>query len=161
MRFPDNVTVVARDRETGRSVKDIAIVLILFAMQKNDYYVGPLITNGNGQVEFSRAKCNFAIKRAQEMFVMDYAGDLESCRPVIEVRLHSPKHIQGMLQQYRQSPDFWGRAFPDPVGFFAALAAARNGDYADSRITATEEHLFRNPELVLPLLSKTGEFHNK
>src|ERR1700674_2557290 len=109
MKFPDTLTILARDRDTGQPVRDVAIVLVLFAVRKNDYYVGPVITDENGQVRFTRAECESAIKRAQEMFIMDYHGDLASCRPVIEVSLHPPERIKGMRQQFESAPDFWGR----------------------------------------------------
>lgn len=80
MRFPDTLAVVAQDTRTGLPVRDVAIVLVLFANQKNNYSVGPLISNVGGEVSFTRAECEFAIQRAQEMFIMDYQGDLESCR---------------------------------------------------------------------------------
>jgi len=156
MRFPDKLTVVVRDRGTGLPAKGIAIVLVLFAAHKNDYSVGPLITDENGQVQVTRAECEAAIKRAQEMFIMDYSGDLESCRPVIEVRLHSPEHIGAMLQQYKQSPDFWGQGFPDPKRLFADLQNVKNADYEHARITATEEQLLANSLLELPLVKKAA-----
>ena len=42
MMFPDKLTLVVRDRETGLPVNGIAILLVLFAVKKNDYHVGPL-----------------------------------------------------------------------------------------------------------------------
>jgi hypothetical protein len=152
MRFPDTLTVVARDRETGLPVKDVAIVLVLFAKRKNDYNVGPLITDENGKVEFERADCESAIKRAQEAFVMDYQGDLESCGPVVEVRLHLPEHIATMLQNYKTSPDFWGQGRPQSI--FAELQKVKNADYEPARIRATEEQFLVNPELELLLVKK-------
>lgn len=154
MRLPDKLTVTARNRATGAPANGVAIVLVLFASRKNDYSVGPLIANEDGQVEFTRAECEAAIKRAQEMFVMDYSGDLASCRPFIEVRLHSPEQINTMLQQYRQSPDFWGKGFADPKRLFADLENVKNADYEQTRISATEEELRTSARLELPLIKK-------
>lgn len=156
MRFPEKLTVVVRDRDNGLPAREVAITLVLFAARKNDYYVGPLIANERGQVEFTRSECEAAIKRAQQMFVMDYSGDLESCRPFIEVRLHAPEQIETMLHQYRQSPDFWGQGFPDPVRVFAELQNVRNADYEQARITATEEQLISNPQLELSLVKRAA-----
>ena len=157
MRFPDTLAIVARDRYTGLPARGVAIVLELFAEQKNNYTVGPLISNGRGEVEFTRAECEFAIKRTQEMFIMDYQGDLESCRPVIEVSLHPPDYIRGMRQQYETSPDFWGRAFRDPNRLFAELEKVRNADYELARITATEAQILGDqPQLELPLVKRAA-----
>jgi hypothetical protein len=154
MRFPDKLTVGVRDLGTGVPAQGVAIILVLFAARKNDYYVGPLITNENGWVEFTRAECEAAIERAQEMFIMDYSGDLESCRPVIDVRLHPPEQIDAMLQQYRQSPDFWGSGFSDPKRLFADLHNVRNAKYKQAQITATEEQIASHPQLELLLEEK-------
>jgi hypothetical protein len=156
MRFPDAVTVVARDRDTGLPAEGVAIVLVLFAKQKNNYTVGPLISNESGEANFTRAECEFAIKRAQEMFIMDYQGDLESCRPMIEVSLHSPEHIERMRQQYETSPDFWGRGFHDPKRLFTDLQSVKNADYELTRITATEAQVLTNPQLELPLVKRAA-----
>jgi hypothetical protein len=161
MKFPDALTVVVRDRDTRMLVDNVAIVLVLFAKQKNNYTVGPLISAKNGQVEFSRTECELAIRRAQEMFIMDYQGDLDSCRPIIDVRLHRPEHIKGMLQQYQAAPDFWGQAFPNSRNLFSELRKVKNADYEPARITATEAELATTPRIEIELArrdrpSKTG-----
>ena len=156
MKFPDTLTIVARNRDTGLPAEGLAIVLVLFAERKNNYTVGPLISNSSGEVNFTRAECEFAIKRAQEMFIMDYHGDLESCRPMIEVSLHPPEHIKRMRQQYEASPDFWGRGFQDPKRLFTDLQKVKNADYELTRITATEAQLLTNPQLELPLVKRAA-----
>ena len=156
MKFPDKLTVMIRNHSTGAPANRVAIILVLFASHKNDYYVGPAIAGNDGQAEFTRAECEAAIRRAQEMFVMDYSGDLASCRPFIEVRLHSPESIRTMLQQFKHSPDFWGRGFPNPKRFFADLENVKNADYEDAKVIATEEQLRADSRLELQLIRKSG-----
>jgi len=154
MKFPETLTVTARDHHTGLPVENVAIVLVLFATRKNNYYIGPLISGHNGQVDFTRSECEFAIKHAQEMFIMDYQGDLESCRPIIEVSLHPQERIDGMRLQYESAPEFWGRAFKDPSRLFNDLKKVKNADYEPARISATEEQFLANPELELLIVKK-------
>lgn len=155
MKFPDKLTVVARDRDTRMSVEGVAIVLVLFAQEKNNYSVGPLISNRNGEVHFTREECEFAIKKAREMFVMDYYGDLESCRPMIEVSLHPAERIEKMRQQYEELPTFWGRAFHNADRLFAELREVSNAKYEPARITAAESQLETNhARLELPLIKR-------
>lgn len=156
MNFPDKLTVTVRNGAAGVPVNGVAIVLVLFASTKNDYHIGPQITNEQGQAEFTRAQCETAIKRIQEMFVMDYAGNLQSCRPLIEVRLHAPERITLMLQQYNQSPEFWGKPFLNPKQLFAALENVKNADYEQAQVTATEEQLAENPTVELSLLKRAA-----
>ena len=154
MKLPDTLTVTAVDNETSRPVPNVAILLLLFAERKNDYDIGPFITNEMGQVKFDRADCVAAIQQAQQMFIMDYAGNLDSCLPKLEVRLHRPEQIQMMLQQFKRSPKFWGQAFRDPARLFADLEATRNVEYEPSRIIKTEEQVLANPRVLLPLVRR-------
>jgi hypothetical protein len=111
MNFPDSLIVLVLDKNTNAPVKGAAIVLELFASRKNNYVVGPAISDLSGQVRFTREECERSIKADQEMFIMDYMGTLADCRPVVEVRLHSPAHLAKMLEQHQAAPRFWGRDF--------------------------------------------------
>jgi hypothetical protein len=51
MKLPDTLTVTAVDNETSRPVPNVAILLLLFAERKNDYDIGPFITNEMGQIK--------------------------------------------------------------------------------------------------------------
>ncbi len=154
--FPDKLTLVVRDRETGLPVNGIAILLVLFAVKKNDYHVGPLITDEKGEAEFTREECEFSIKRLKEMFIMDFHGELRDCRPLVEVHLHPHELVEGMIKQYRTAPTFWGMGFRDPERLIAALEKVRNAEYEPAKITATEDQLLAKPQLEL-LLSRSDK----
>lgn len=154
MRFPDKLIVMARDAESGLPVANVALILHLFAAQKNDYDVGPAITDDNGSAEFTREYCESAIHRSKEMFLMDYAGNLASCRPMIEVSLHRAEHIAVMLRNYQKTPSFWGQAFKEPGKVFAAMAKVENASYQPAVVLASEEEILAKPELVLRLVRK-------
>jgi hypothetical protein len=152
MRFSDKLTVTALDRDTRIPAKNVAILLVLFAARKNDYCVGPLITDEKGQVHFTRKDCEFAIERAKKMFLMDYQGGLEDCRPFVEVRLHRPESIQTMLRNYTKNRIFWGGGFQDPERLFAGLEKVTNADYEPASLRVSEEQVLNNQEIELPLL---------
>jgi hypothetical protein len=118
-------------------------------VRKNNYFVGPVITDHAGRAEFTKTECEFSIQRSQELFLMDYEGDLDCCRPRMEARLHPHERIEVMLRQYRGHPQFWGKAFRDPERLFQALRSARNRDYADAAVTASEDDLLANPSVLL------------
>jgi len=143
--------VIAQLSDTGTPVEGVAIVLRLFARSKNDYYVGPKITDVNGQASFSREECVRAIQRAQQMFIMDYVGTLETCRPVLEARLHPSPQIAKMLELYKSYPEFWGQAFDDPASLFGTLATVRNGEFEEAQVSGNETQILEVPELVLRL----------
>jgi len=82
---------------------------------------------------------------------MDYAGDLSACRPVIELGLLPPENIAVMLEHYKTSPNFWSLSFKEPESYFAALHMAKNAEYLQETVTATEEQLSANPQVSLKL----------
>jgi hypothetical protein len=154
LKFPDKVTLTAFDVETGREVPEVAFVLVLRSRQKNDYFVGPIITDRCGKASFTRGACERAIARAQEMFVMDYSGDLLSCKPMADLRLHSPESIATMISQYETAPTFWGGAFDDPQELFPALRSARNALFEPLHLTLAENDILVHPEVVCSLRRK-------
>ena len=157
MKFPDSLSVRVLDRLTRAPVEGLAIVLELFALRKNNYIVGPAISDQAGEVQFTREECKRTIKSDQEMFIMDYEGDLEDCRPNLEVRLHAPEHINAMVRQYKSSPQFWGRRFQDAVRLFAALEKVKNDAFEPARIIANEVELLKAPQVLLLVRRKSNE----
>lgn len=153
MKFPDALLISAVERDTQAAVPNVALVLILKAL-KNDYYVGPAITDEAGLCRFTRADCEEAISIAQKMFVMDYSGSLLDCKPVVEVRLHTPEQIANMIRQFKSNPEFWGTPFNNPHEFFVRLEKAANKEFAAFQMAATEEEILSNPELKIDLVRK-------
>lgn len=106
MRFPHKVVITAIDSDTGCAIPEVAFVLALRAQEKNDYFVGPFITDRDGRAEFTKEVCEKEIERTKQMFIMDYAGDLASCGTNAELRLQPPANIAGMISQYEVEPAF-------------------------------------------------------
>jgi len=151
MIFPDTLVVQAIDVDTGSPVANVALVLMLRAPKKNDYRVGPVITDDAGHAKFTRAQCERTIARAQEMFVMDYFGDLSSCAPTAQVRVHFPEHVTRMIEQYDKSPQFWGRAFDDAPALFRGLRTVRNADFESAQVTFRDSEIAARPEISIML----------
>jgi hypothetical protein len=156
LNFPDKVTVTAIDAETGSEIAGVAFVLWLKARRKNDYFVGPAITELHGQAEFTRDACERSIVRAQEMFLMDYTGDLASCGPTAELQLHPPERIAGMIRQYEAMPQFWGIAFDNPQELFRDLRRARNSLFEPFQLVVEERNILQRPAVTCFLRRKPG-----
>jgi uncharacterized protein (UPF0371 family) len=66
----------------GFSVKDLSITLVLRVKIKNDYYIGPIVSNDKGIIEVTPQQLELAIKQAQSDYIMDYAANLDECKEV-------------------------------------------------------------------------------
>lgn len=151
MKFPDVLSIRVGERSAPEPVANVAFVLILKGL-KNDYYIGPTITDDKGTCSFSRTECEDAISAAQSMFVMDYAGSLLDCKPTAELRLHSSEHIINMIRQFRSNPGFWGMPFKDPEGVFRALEKTANAAFEPFHTVVAESEMLANPELDIELV---------
>ncbi len=154
MKFPDTLTVLAINSESGMPIANLAFVIILKARRKNDYCVGPVSTNEEGRANVSRIDCERTIARNQEMFIMDYQDDLSACKPFAEVRLHLPQHIEVMISQYESQPVFWGSAFDDPQSMMADMRRARNSEFEPASRTVSESDLAADPVVTFFLKRK-------
>jgi hypothetical protein len=76
MRFPYvlRIRVVERGTEIGMLNGAFLLSLLSLKALKNDYPVGPAITDENGICFFTREGCEDAISREQTMFLMDDKG---------------------------------------------------------------------------------------
>lgn len=91
--FPHRATVQLVD-PGGKSIHvGGALVLVrLFATQKNDYELGPFVTDEQGAVTIDRAACERFVVAEQDSGLMDYAG-IGACSADVEIRLASPEEI--------------------------------------------------------------------
>ena len=157
MIFPDSLTVTAVDTSTGRPLPEVALVLGLKAQRKNNYLVGPIITDDEGEAQFTKHACESAIANAQKMFVMDYSGDLSSCGKVAEIRLHSPEYIKRMIDQYEAHPEFWGSGFDSPEELFAGLRSVKNSLFEPATLKVTDNEIAENHAILFLLRRKQGD----
>ena len=154
MRFPDELFVKAMDADTGEVVPDVALVVFLTPPRKNTYCVGPEITDKNSLARFTRVGCERAIIHAQEMFVMDYFGDLVSCAPAAKISLHPPERVSGMISRYETHPEFWGHGFEDAPVLFRSLRSVKNFDFEAAEIIVKENDILANPNVTIRLRKK-------
>lgn len=151
MKFPKILTVLVTDNSNNQPVEAIAVILELFATRKNNYIIGPRISDVFGIVQFTFDECVRIIKADQEMFAMDYADDMENCRSYLEIRTHLPAHIAQMIQQYERSPAFWGRRYIDAPSLFKKLHNVSNEGFDPAAIRLGEEQILEYPNVALPL----------
>jgi hypothetical protein len=155
--FPDSLNVIVVDISTGHPLPAVALVLELKAQKKNNYLVGPIITDNEGEARFTRRACEDAIANAQKMFVMDYSGDLSSCGKIAEIRLHAPEYIRQMIDQYEAHPEFWGSGFDSPEELFAELRSVRNSLFEPAALKITEIEIAENHAIRFLLRRKQGD----
>lgn len=89
-------------------VSGAPVILSLQMKQKNNYIVGPKISDQHGIVVFDRDEIGKWIQLEQKHFPMDYADIVDNCGS-LQVEVLGQSEV-GQLIQAR---DMWGAAIPD------------------------------------------------
>lgn len=156
MKLPDKFVITIVDATRRIPVRNIAVVLELFATSKNNYTIGPRISDRNGCVEFTRQFCERSVAQDRQLFVMDYVDDIKDCKPFLEVRLHRPESIATMIRNYHKNPSFWGLGFEKPDSFFAKLEKVKNAKYEPTSTRMTEQCLLSAPRLTIMITKQSA-----
>jgi hypothetical protein len=85
MKWPSQLLIRIVSRKTKQGVENLLFYVLILAERKNDYALGPFLTDRRGEVTLSKEQVLQAIQKAQQEFAMDYADDLEQCKDLISV----------------------------------------------------------------------------
>jgi len=96
------------DEESGTPVEGLVVMLTVVAPIKNDYDVGPKVTDNKGVASFSRQDLVASIRVDQREFPMDYASTLADCESVA-LNVLSEEEIDRMIGTMAK----WGRYIPE------------------------------------------------
>jgi hypothetical protein len=151
MNFPEKVTFRLVDCETKKIVKNIAVLLILYAHKKNNYSIEAKISNSNGEVAFTKQDCLKDIENSKSFYLMDYASSLEECLPYISIEIISRDTINYVLKDRRESRDVYQNYWDCSEKFLKALEATDNAKYINKLYDFSEADLWKKKILEIEL----------
>jgi len=97
MKFPNKLIITLKDAVSKIPLIDHIIFLQIFAPRKNDYNIGPRLTNNLGQVIFTETEVKDDIDWIMNQAIMDYSGKYEECSSDFNVILSSVENIRRSL----------------------------------------------------------------
>ena len=80
----------------GVNIPNLIVYFILNVKNKNDYTIGPLITNERGEITLSKGQLESTINQYNMEYPMDYAGSLDSCIG-IDILVESYEELRNRL----------------------------------------------------------------
>lgn len=101
MIWPETLNLQFISRKTGDAIKNLVVYLRIQAPHKNNYSIGPLISDENGMVSITKEAMKGAIEAAQKRAPMDYVDSLEDCTG-IEVQVDSRTALRERVQRIEQ-----------------------------------------------------------
>jgi len=156
MNFPDKVTFRVIDRKTKKPIRNIALLLILYAHRKNNYSIEAKISNENGEVTFTKNDCLEDIENSRNFYLMDYASTLEECLPHISLEVLSRETIDFVLKIRKERKNTYQNYWDCSDKFLHSLGKADNADYLSKLYDFSESDLWRN-EILEVFVEKTPE----
>jgi len=74
-------------------VSSLVLFVVLFATRKNNYTLGPFLTDEKGEVTITRKVIEKEIADTKKEFPMDYSDDLSECQFKILVTIESAESL--------------------------------------------------------------------
>lgn len=154
MNFPNKVIFRLVDSKTKKIVKNIAVLLILYAHKKNNYSIEAKISNNDGEFVFTKQDCLKGIGSSRTFYLMDYASSLEECLPRISVEIISKDTINYVLKNRRESKDIYKNYWDCSEEYLFSLEKTDNDKYISKTYNFSESDLWKNEILEIELIHK-------
>ncbi len=154
MNFPNRVTFRLFDSKRGVSASNVAVSLVLYARKKNDYFVGPKITDKNGKVVFEKRECIKEIENSKKIYLMDYSSNLEDCSPKISIKIKPRNEINFAVENMRKLRDIYKDYWDCSEKFLKALQKTDNDRYVSRFYDFSEADLWKEKVLGIEVETK-------
>jgi len=149
MKFPDKIKFKIVDKDSKDPVQDVAVALILYAQKKNNYYVGPKISNSDGEFCFTADDCREQIKISQEMYIMDYQSNLDDCQPKVSIEILPPENIKFIMDNLEKNKDMWQKKSFYDDNYISSLKTVKNSQAKNIIIDYQEADLYKSDTLQI------------
>jgi hypothetical protein len=92
MKFPDHVTISIFYNNSP--LVNILIYVIIKVQNKNNFTLGPFLSDQNGECFLTREFVFAEMKKTVEIFPMDYSAELKNILNVIDIQIDSKETIE-------------------------------------------------------------------
>ncbi len=82
-------------------ISNLLVYFVLLSRLKNNFTIGPLTTNKNGEIQITYEIMKEAIENAKADYPMDYSGTLEDCMGV-EVVVETMNELRSRINRGRE-----------------------------------------------------------
>lgn len=93
-KFPKKITIKVVEDEKKIPIPNIAISMKLYAKHKNNYNLIPPVSNNEGIINITKEWLEKEINKLRNLFIMDYASNLDDCDYKIRIAILSNDEIK-------------------------------------------------------------------
>ena len=92
--LPQKVTIrLVDNRKQPVSMANVIFGVHLFASRKNDFYLGPYVSNADGFVVITKEDLNHDVEATYSSGLMDYVS-VDTCHTLVEIELKTAEDIE-------------------------------------------------------------------
>ena len=124
-KFPETIKIKIVDAITKQPIESIAVYLRLFANHKNDYFMAPIRSDFNGEINICKEWVKKEIEETRNLFIMDYCSTLDDCKPFFDIGILDSDAIERSIDSMKQ----WQSILNTPQEEIDNLRMARNSLY--------------------------------
>lgn len=84
----------------------LVVYIVLESKQKNNFTIGPLLTDSDGQLIITRELIEEVISKSKKAYPMDYGGDINDCnvlKIIVETRSELKDRVARLKEFYPDS----------------------------------------------------------
>ena len=132
LHLPGTLRLTLLEAATDKPIEGIAVTLTIFAQSKNDYHLGPPLSDSQGVIAITSVWVHEGLEFLQNLLLSDYATPLHECMPTVNIEIMSTADISNAISAAR----LYGMENGAP-GFAPTvqdLLTARNRHYESVRI---------------------------
>lgn len=78
-------------------IPNIIVSIHLFAMRKNDYYLGPFFSDNNGEIKIDKNILEISAEAELQTGLMDYK-EVDECSSLVEIKIASEGEIADLIK---------------------------------------------------------------
>ena len=150
--LPSQVLVRACESESRDPISGLVVGLTVLVPRKNNYGIGPRITDAAGNALFSVDEISREIELNKRVFLMDYSCDLSQAVG-LAAWVANRRQIDNMLEFSRQ----WGRTVPEwrlSDDMIDKLSKCDNDAYEACTVSVDIGELRRHPAIEITFLQR-------
>lgn len=125
MKFPSSFLMLLK--LNGNVISNVIIFLTLIAKKKNNYSIGPLLSDNQGKIIIDKKLIESTISQNQKEYPMDYSDNLMNCENNMELVIDDYQKLKERIERLRTF-------YPNEAKKLEELASNSNNNKIQSEV---------------------------
>ena len=139
MKFPSSLLLLLK--LNGNCISNVVMFLTLIVRNKNNYSIGPLISDNEGKINIDKKLIESTISQNQKEYPMDYSDNLNNCENDMELVIDDYQKLKERIERIR-------RFYPNEAKRLEELASISNNNKIQSEVIKIKINLSIKQKII-------------